>query len=152
MVGVTPIILLLLSLFQLPQAPKHLAVSATSSAATSAPGSKVSLFLDIVPKPGIHVYAPGAKDYVPIVVKMDPQPGVTFADLKYPKSDLMVFDGEKVPVYQQAFRLVEDVSLGRAVKTARTLTLTGIVKYQACDDRVCFIPASVPVRWTIAVK
>ena len=51
-----------------------------------------------------------------------------------------------MPVYQQPFRLVEDVSLGRAVKTASTLTLTGIVKYQACDDRVCFIPASVPVR------
>lgn len=147
-----PIILLLLSLLQSPQAPKHLAISATSSASTAARGSKVSLFLDIVPKPGIHVYAPGAKDYVPIVVKMDPRPGVTFADLKYPKAGLLVFDGENVPVYQQPFRLVEDVSIGRTVKTASTLTLTGIVKYQACDDRVCFIPASVPVTWTIAVR
>lgn len=127
-------------------------MTATSSAATAAPGSKVSLFLDIVPKPGIHVYAPGAKDYVPVVVKMDPQPGVTLAVVKYPKSDVLVFDGEKVPVYRQAFRLVEDVSLARTLKTASTLTLTGMVKYQACDDRVCFIPASVPVRWTIVVK
>jgi DsbC/DsbD-like thiol-disulfide interchange protein len=145
-------IILLFSLFQLPQAPTHVTVTATSSAATAAPGSKMSLFLDIVPKPGIHVYAPGAKGYVPVVVKMDPQPGVTFAGVKYPKSDVLVFEGEKVPVYQQAFRLVEDVSLGRTVKPASTLTLTGIVKYQACDDRVCFIPASVPVRWTIVVR
>jgi thiol:disulfide interchange protein DsbD len=145
-------IILLLSLFQLPQAPQHLTVATTSSAATAARGSAVSLFLDIVPNKGIHVYAPGAKDYVPIIVKMDAQSGVTFADLKYPKSEMVDFAGDKVPVYQQAFRLVEEVTVGREAKAGRTLTLTGSVKYQACDDRVCFIPATVPVRWTLAVK
>jgi DsbC/DsbD-like thiol-disulfide interchange protein len=145
------LILLLLSLFQRPQPPAHLDIAASSSEATASPGSKVSLFLDITPKPGIHVYAPGAKDYVPIAVVMDPRSGVTFADLHYPKSELMDFAGEKVPVYEKAFRLVEDVSIAPSVKRG-TLTLTGTVKYQACDDRVCFIPASVPQRWTIKVK
>jgi len=64
----------------------------------------------------------------------------------------MEFAGDKVPVYEKAFRLVEDVEIGRGAKAGKTLTLTANVKYQACDDRVCFIPATVPVRWTISVK
>src|SRR5216117_1894156 len=141
-----------LSLFQLPTPPKHLTISATSSAATAAPGSKVSLFLDITPNPGIHVYAPGAKDYLPIAVTIDPHPGVTVGAVKYPKSDTMVFDSERVPVYQKAFRLVDEVSLASSLKTADMVTLIGTVKYQACDDHVCYFPASVPVSWTIKVR
>ena len=147
-----PLILLFLSLFQRPAPPAHLDIAVSSSAAAASPGSKLSLLLDITPKPGIHVYAPGAKDYVPVTVIMDAQPGVVFASLKYPKSDVLLFEGEKVPVYQQPFRLVENVSLAGSVRPGTTLTLTGTVKYQACDDRVCFIPASVPERWTIKVK
>jgi len=141
-----------LSLFQLATPPKHLTVSATSSATTAAPGSKVSLFLDITPNPGIHVYAPGAKDYLPIGVTIDPHPGVTVGAVKYPKSDTMVFDGERVPVYQKAFRLVDEVSLASSLKTTDTMTLTGTVKYQACDDHVCYFPASVPVSWSIKLR
>ena len=141
-----------LSLFQLPTPPKHLTITATSSAATAAPASKVSLFLDITPNPGIHVYAPGAKDYLPIAVTIDPHPGVTVGAVKYPKSDTMVFDSERVPVYQKAFRLVDEVSLASSLKTADMVTLIGTVKYQACDDHVCYFPASVPVSWTIKVR
>jgi DsbC/DsbD-like thiol-disulfide interchange protein len=144
--------LLLLLLFQLPQPSKHLTIVATANVATAGRGSKVSLFLDITPKPGIHVYAPGAKEYLPIAVTIDPQPGVTFGTMKFPKAETMEFDGDQVPVYQKPFRLVEEVSLGAALKTATTLTLSGTVKYQACDDRVCFIPASVPVSWTLQIR
>src|SRR6266566_1978819 len=101
-------LILLLVLFQLSQPPRHLTVVPTVSAASVAPGSKVSLFLDITPKPGIHVYAPGAKDYLPIAVTIDPQPGVTSGAAKYPKSETMEFDGVQVPVYQKPFRVVED--------------------------------------------
>src|SRR5437016_5804166 len=138
-----------LSLFQLPTPPKHLTITATTSAAGAAAGSKVSLFLDITPNPGIHVYAPGAKDYLPIAVTIDPQAGVTLGAMKFPKAETMEFDGERVPVYQKPFRLAQEISLATSPKT--TLTVTGTVKYQACDDRICFIPASVPVRWTITV-
>ena len=141
----------LLSLVQLAPAPKHLSLVATTSAAVVARGSAVQLWLDVTPKPGIHVYAPGAKDYLPIALVIDPRPGVTAGPIKYPKSETMLFEGEKVPVYEKPFRLVDEITLARSLK-ADTLTLTGTVKYQACDDRVCFIPASIPVGWTIALR
>jgi DsbC/DsbD-like thiol-disulfide interchange protein len=134
-----------------PAGAKHLAIAATASAETALPGSTVSLFLDITPRPGIHVYAPGAKGYLPIAVTFGQGAGIKMGDLKYPKSQTMSFEGEKVPVYEKPFRLVQEVSLDRSLKTGDAVMITGTVKYQACDDKVCFIPASAPVSWTIII-
>jgi hypothetical protein len=38
------------------------------------------------------------------------------------------------------------------VRPGTTIDLTGTVSYQACDDKVCFVPASVPVSWTVDVR
>jgi hypothetical protein len=32
-----------------------------------------------------------------------------------------------------------------------TVTITGALEYQACDDKVCFNPARVPISFTISV-
>ena len=32
------------------------------------------------------------------------------------------------------------------------LTIEGALKYQACDDRICYPPETVPVRWTLQVE
>ena len=132
--------------------PKHLTIAATTSAASVAPGSTIALFLDVTPNPGIHVYAPGARDYVPISVRIDRVDGITAHATTYPKSDTMTFAGERVPVFRKRFRLVEDVTVAPAAKPGTMLTINGTVSYQACDDKVCFIPASAPVRWVVRVK
>ena len=65
---------------------------------------------------------------------------------------------EHVPVYSGPFRIVQDVMLdptkdgSAALNGVTSLTLTGTFEYQACDDRVCFAPQSVPLSWSIAVK
>jgi len=145
-----------LRLLKLPASPpaKHLTVAASVSAMSAKPGGNVSLFVDIAPRQGIHVYAPGATDYVPIVVKLDAHADVKAAKLTYPKSEILFFAplGERVPVYQKPFRLTQGVTIAGSVKPGTTITLTGTVDYQACDDKVCFVPASVPVSWTVDVK
>lgn len=145
----TAVLVALLALF----APKqHIAVAATASAASANPGAKVSLFVDVVPDPGIHVYAPGAKDYQAIAVTIDKQRGVTIGTVVFPKSEMLSFEGESVPVFQKPFRLTEAVTIAKSTKPGTRLTVNGTVAYQACDDKVCFIPASLPVSWTIDVK
>ena len=66
--------------------------------------------------------------------------------------ELRPFADEKVPVFQKPFRLTQDVTLDKSVKAGSTITVTGTVSYQACDDRVCFAPESSPVTWTVMVK
>jgi hypothetical protein len=39
-----------------------------------------------------------------------------------------------------------------ALNDITTLTITGTFAYQACDDKVCFAPQSIPLSWSIAVK
>ena len=134
--------------------PKHLTVATSASAATAKAGAKVSLFVDVAPNPGIHVYAPGAKDYVPIAMTVGPQTHATVGKTIYPRSELLFFAPlkETVPVYQKPFRLTRELVLLRTVKPGTTFTLTGTVEYQACDDKVCFVPASAPVSWQITVR
>jgi DsbC/DsbD-like thiol-disulfide interchange protein len=134
-------------------APKHISVSASADQTSARPGATVRLFVDVVPNPGIHVYAPGAKDYLPIALTISPQKTIQAAKTVYPKSELLaepLSDG--VPVYRKPFRLTREVTLSPAVESGKTLTLSGTVDYQACDDKVCYVPASAPITWTIAVK
>ena len=82
------------------------------------------------------------------------QKATTIGKTIYPKSELLFFAPlkETVPVYQKPFRLTRELSVARSVTPGTRLTLAGAVDYQACDDKVCFIPASVPVGWTITVR
>ena len=131
---------------------------ATSASATPAapvkPGAAVKLFVDIVPDAKIRVYAPGARDYLPVVLEMSPSAGVRAGKLNYPPSQDWYFEPlkEHVPVYQAKFRLTQDIVVGAGVKPGETLTVTGVLKYQACDDTICYNPVSAPVSWTVSVK
>lgn len=125
-----------------------------------APGNRVSLVFDVAPKPGMHVYAPGAAGYTVIGFTLDPQPFVSALGLSYPNSEIYHFKplNERVPVFMKPFRLVQDVLIEgtpqaqAAFKGKSGLTLSGTIAYQACDDKVCFNPTTVPVTWTVSLR
>jgi DsbC/DsbD-like thiol-disulfide interchange protein len=132
--------------------PGHAAILASPAEVNGAAGAKLALFVDVTPKPGIHVYAPGSKDYIPITVKLNVQPEMKPGKVAYPKSETMTFLDEKVPVFQKPFRLTQDVTVDKSAKAGSTVVISGTVNYQACDDRVCYAPESAPVTWTVLVK
>lgn len=133
---------------------QHIRVASTVSAPSAKPGSTLSLLVDVTPDAGIHVYAPGANDYQPISLKVQPPAGVVAGKLAYPKAEELSIPetGEKVPVYNKAFRLTQPVTIAKTAKAGSKITVMGTVRYQACDDQVCFVPAELPVSWTIDVK
>ena len=124
-------------------------------------GTRFHLGLDIAPKPGIHVYAPGASDlgYRVIGLSLDAPAFIRLLPVEYPVSETSHFEplDERVPVYQRLFTLVQEVVVEASPETAETLsnldalTLTGRLDYQACDDAICFDPMSVPLTWTLTV-
>lgn len=106
------------------------------------------LVVDLVPKPGMRVYAPGNKGYTAVQLSVDPVAGRTFAPTKYPKPDTYLFAplNERVLVFASPFRL------SRAVSTAAGPArgpVTGRVEYQACDDKVCYLPQTLSVSWNL---
>lgn len=126
----------------------------------AAPGTRFSAVLDIEPAPRVHVYAPGVKWYRPIVLTIQPQPGLIIRDAHFPESEDYYFEplDEHVAVYQSPFRIVQDLMIDpspagqAALKAAPSVTITGTLAYQACDDRICFNPQTVPLSWTVRLK
>jgi hypothetical protein len=123
------------------------------------PGTRFSLVIDITPKPGMHVYAPGATQYRVVAVNIPPQPYLRTTPIRYPASEIYHFVplNERVPVYQKRFTLSMDVvrentpEARKAMTGMSELVVTGTLEYQACDDKICYNPASVPLSWKVGL-
>jgi peroxiredoxin len=138
----------------------HVELTTYATDRMAAPGTHLSIVVDVKPASHVHVYAPGVSGYKPIALTLDPQPGLLVRAAQFPRGDDFYFKplNEHVPVYQKAFRIVQDVAIDaspegiRALNGRDRLTITGTLAYQACDDKVCFVPQSVPLSWTIGLK
>lgn len=138
----------------------HLQIATYASHEAVAPGERFSLVFDIRPRDRMHVYAPGADGYRIINVALEDNALLVVQPLQYPASEIYHFEplNERVPVFQTPFTLTQPVAVSaapehrRAVAAMDTLTIAGTLDYQACDDRICFAPKSVPVSYTIRLR
>ena len=137
---------------------KYLKLSVGATDTIAAPGHRITMMLDVTPGPKIHVYAPGQTSYIPIALKMDASPDFTAAAPIFPSAKRFVDPlGERVQVYDQPFRIRQDVtltltpSLRQRAAARESLTIAGAVEYQACDDKICYRPETIPVTWTISL-
>ncbi len=138
----------------------HLTFRATQSNPEITVGNLFTLALEIKPKPGMHLYAPGAEAFGYKVTRLTfaEGPHYRFAELEYPESEIYHFVplDERVPAYQRPFTLLQDVVLEAtradqdALSKVEALSFTARLDYQACDDEKCFQPKSVPLTWTVA--
>jgi len=130
----------------------HLTLTYSASDASMMPGARTALVLDLELKKGMHVYAPGVqKDYIPIEWKMAESKAWLALPPTFPgakKLRLKVIH-ETVPVYQGHVRLLRDLIIGQG--TEGTLTVEGTFRYQACDDKECYPPRSIPLQWTFHI-
>jgi hypothetical protein len=141
------------------QETPHLVLTTSASDRDAAPGARVSLLLDVAPKPRMHVYAPEQKELIPISLSLEPSDAFKAHPAEYPKSEKYFFAPLKETqlVYSKRFRIVQDVTLAltpefrdRAAKRD-SLKIGGRLRYQACDDKVCYMPQELRVSWTIGL-
>ena len=136
----------------------HLTFTGTISPAAVSPDARMSINFDVVPKKGMHVYAPGTQ-YRSVAIRLDTGSLLRVQGSIYPKPTRFLFKPlrEEVLVYDAPFRLALTVVAGdaealRAQLRGRTqMTIKGTFDYQACDDSECYRPASVPFQWTLPV-
>jgi hypothetical protein len=135
----------------------HLTATATLTPLELPQGGRMTLTANISPKTGMHVYAPGSR-YHSVTIKLAANSPFTFdSPVTYPKPATYTFKplNEEVPVYDTPFRLVAQVVLDAArphlvpLRRPLPVTLKGSLDYQACDQRYCYLPESLPLRWTI---
>ena len=139
----------------------HLDATLRVSDAVVAPGQEFMVTLDVALPEGVHVYAPGNHGYRPLRLVLDPDTLFTARPATYPPAEDYYFKplDEHVPVFAGDFRVLVPVALEasrplaeRAREPGATVTLNAHLEYQACDDAVCFIPASIPVQVTLGLR
>jgi hypothetical protein len=139
---------------------KHLRLIYSASQGEVQPLGHVSLTVNIELKPGMHVYAPEVQgSYIPITWKIPASPAWTAKEPFYPPSKKLHLEAidETVPVYEGAIKLTRDLAIGsakdvQAVLNNGELTVEGTFRYQACDDKMCYRPETVPLKWAFRVK
>lgn len=134
---------------------EYLRVTTWASDETVRGGNRVALVLDVDLKPQMHVYAPGVEGYIPVEWTMEKADGLTHYPPRFPESELLHLPAinEIVPVYHGKFRLFADLMLGQPkeiealLNPEGELVVRGSLRYQACDDKVCYLPQTVPLEW-----
>ena len=135
---------------------KHLQITTAATNDISRPGLRIALSLDIELKPGMHVYSPGVQGYIPIDWQLEEGgPAAKRHAFKYPPSEMLRLEaiGETVPVYRGHVRIVREITFAQeaALKPLASpsgeLIVKGSFRYQACDDRKCYVPQDVPLEW-----
>ncbi|MCI0420021.1 MAG: redoxin domain-containing protein [Acidobacteria bacterium] len=129
-----------------------------STADSAAAGNRLTLIADITLKRKMHVYAPEVRGYKGIEWKLADSPHFSQAPPNYPRARSLYLRAikETVPVYENTFRIVQDIDLSgnyrqmkQALGDSDLLLIEGELKYQACDDKICYLPQTVPLKWTI---
>lgn len=123
----------------------HLTVS-YSLTRSETPG-RMSLVVDVAPKPKMHVYAPDEKEGIPVSLAIDAGAGAKAGAPVFPPPQKYFFAPLKLTqlVYSKPFRITVPVTLG----SSRPVVIKGTLRYQACDDSVCYMPKSVPLTVTV---
>jgi AhpC/TSA family/Disulphide bond corrector protein DsbC len=134
----------------------HLRITTAASNGVARPGLRIALSLEIEIKPGMHVYAPGVQGYIPIDWQLENTgPAAKRHAFKYPPSEMLRLQAinETVPVYRGRIRMIREITFGQEtdlkplLSASGDLVVKGSFRYQACDDRKCYLPQDVPVEW-----
>lgn len=147
-----------------PIAAPHLQVTSGQTDSVATLGSHLKLFVDLALPRGVHVYAPGVQGYRAIELTVDDSTWFKAAAPAYPRSRMLKLKPihEIVPVYEKRARVTVDLvvantgalmrELARTPDVPTPIAVAGRLTYQACDDKVCYTPAAVPLTWNLLVR
>ena len=138
-----------------PQSPPNIAVTASLSPDKVQRGRTVkgTVVLDI--PGGFHVNSnrPLEKFLIPTQLALDPQNGIRVSAVSYPRAVVRKFKFSKnrVSVYEgratMSFRVTVPANVSSGAKE-----LKGRLRYQSCNDEVCFPPQSRDVSVWLNVQ
>jgi len=141
----------------------HLQLKLMQTDEIVSPGNRVTLIAELSLPKDLHVYAPGVQGYKPVALELGVVPQATLHPARYPPSKTLLLPAirEKVPVFEGKFRITQDVTvsfdkgfsqgIAAGPVSGTPLTLSGNLRYQACDDKICYPPTGVPVSWQLTV-
>jgi thioredoxin:protein disulfide reductase len=116
-------------------------------------GTDVRLALQVVLPEGLHVQSNKPRDPLLIATELtiDPPAGVSVSEVVFPTPVDLKQEGADQPlaVFEQRFSIGVRVALAPGVSGERVVPAR--LRYQACNDKMCFAPSTVTTQWTLRV-
>ena len=117
-------------------------------------GSTVVLAVRVALPEGVHVQSNKPRDpgLIATVLTVTPPAGLTLVGVRYPKDVELAQRGAPKPllVYPNEFDITVELKVGAGVAAGK-LTVPATLRYQACNETLCFIPTNAATAWTVAV-
>jgi peroxiredoxin len=134
----------------------RITVTSSASNAVIRGGERIRLILDVQLPRRMHVYAPGVEGYVPIEWKLNDSAAIEAMPVTPPASRMLHLPAikETVPVYENSFTLQREIVIAQGAKlkpllSGSDLPVEGTFRYQACDDKKCYVPETIPLKWVL---
>ncbi len=116
------------------------------------PGGAVTQTLRVVVQPGFHVNSDKPKDEFLIPLKLTWTSGPLEAkSITYPKPEEIKVGQEMLTVYTGAFNIQTEFKAPGNVAPG-SVEITGKLRYQACNNEMCFRPATLDVRLPVSIQ
>jgi thiol:disulfide interchange protein len=138
------------------QVPRLSHAEATAVPITEAvrPGTTAKTRVDVKVSPGFHVQSDKPRDpsLIPLTLTFDAPPGVTVGTLTFPPPKDFVLKGSDQPlaVFEGAFSIGVELVVAKD-RAAGDVVVPARLRYQACDDTMCFRPTTIALSWTLNV-
>ena len=150
-------LVLVLGLATASQAQRNIKAEVVPVVATDgvAAGSELRTALQITLPEGLHTNSNKPRDpsLIPISVTVTSPPGIEVKEIVYPAPTDLVSKGSEQPlrVFERSFAIGVAMTVD-ADTPAGDLTIPVLLKYQACDEAMCYIPQRVATGWTVQVR
>jgi thiol:disulfide interchange protein DsbD len=118
------------------------------------PGGTAHVAVKVVLPERLHTNSnkPRARGLIPAVLTITPTEGVEVAEIVYPQPSDLKQEGSEQPlsVYQREFLIGVQLNVAASAAPGE-ITVAGRFRYQACDEKMCYLPVSEPIEWKLRV-
>jgi thiol:disulfide interchange protein DsbD len=115
-------------------------------------GDSAKQILKAVVLPGFHVNSDKPKDEFLIPLKLTWNPGPLDAkSISYPKPEEMELNGQQMVVFTGTVPIETEFAVAKD-STKGPVTVTGKLKYQACNNQMCFRPSTIDVHFQALIE
>ena len=117
-------------------------------------GSPVRAALQVRLPERFHVQSDSPRDptLIPTVLTVDAPEGINVAEIVFPRATEFDQIGQSQPllVFEHEFTIGVQFDVAATTPTGR-IDVPARLRYQACDDRLCYAPVTTDVLWTLTV-
>jgi thiol:disulfide interchange protein DsbD len=134
--------------------PPRAAVTPLVESDGVAPGGSARVALKVVLPEKLHANSNKPRDpsLIPTVVTVSPPDGVTIEEIVYPEAEDLTQKGADQPlsVFEREFFIGVSLKIAPGMAPG-AVTIPARLRYQACDESICYIPATAQVEWKLRI-